>query len=1614
MLTKINGTATAVLFTASLLLIGAPVSWVLYSQFQSNERHLQARAFSVLYEMSTHLENKFGAVSGLFKHLGSSGGEITVSAETTATGTVADRQAVEKKGFINRAKKFYGHEIDRWLDADSANIIKYKSTPTKLLSKFSKKNKESTVVACGASINGASMNRIRKSSSEILNIIDNYLSDQDIHNVKSSLRIWLDKSQFSNEKFWCNLPLTRSKWNEAYNSIERFNESLQTAILEKTNAIHGLQDMHYEKDIIDRRLRRNSLLHGITLTDATNNESAKQSGEQCESNNRELYFTINSGMNEIRISNHCNLRSFLIDSTKIFNNGPSISPFDLMVLTTPQGEIIGSVASDSADSGASTLFRGTQLANIKQLVIEAKRRADKKTGCENCSFENGENGGSSNEALSLEHLQTFEVNIGGLDYQLFASPFKFPKQISQATQGSPSHLLLVGLIPKSEAQSSKYTLSPSYAALTVAIVCILLAVWPIVRMRFMGMNQSLKPYEFRFAIAGIALLLTTLTIVAIDLTSYASVKSQIKLQVKHINQQVKNAVVHELNTKKQLAIRLVDEVFSHSANTQGDSEPTPAANEFSHYLDCANRARTVKLDTISIDCWRTHPFEGEKIIDHLFLLDERGKQIGPFFTWYDFTVTKSFSVPNREYYSRLIESRGWSDDSDIPFFQQHSLSYSDGMESTFTSLDIRNHKDCTPADAEAPRNSLCEKSAIAVIEYNIKSLISPILPYGYRLALIDNNNGNVLYHSEGSRNLLENFLIATDHSTAVKLALSNSQNTSLRINYNGIPHFASFNNLASEGVPWTVVVLYEHSNLQALNFNAVVITFVSMMLMLLIYAFLLLLSKPFTPGFSWIWPSFERAGLYPCMIALAVGSCVQAGLFGYFISDSPVLFGVLILFLLMANWAFAAASIAHAPQFYPRLKYALYFLFALSVSISLLITVFTQTDDRFAAIISIVLYLLPIAYLLVFVIFKTKIPYLSLLRCRLSHRLARLHPVYFTFMIFLAIVIPSSVFFKQAFVVQSTLFTDVAYGEVSNRIKKHMNSLFTRYSALYPQCSNYPEVCLKNNIPRSIGDVKHNWLSNLNSKTNCPNNLYGFSCTHFRECKPIENIAKGLQSKDSKTAECANFLLKFPAGADAHPKNNQRQTAPDNSLFTYISTKVRTPSDFGSKISFAAENLFPAKGAIAYTDAKTLSPPLYLADNGATYLQLRLLSIVKIVIHWWWLLAIMAIALGWITLSLVRGLAYRYLGLHLTRPIPQDLPDTLLEDLKERSKQRRQKLLVVHPGKKQLEHLIEESQSDHSVVWQDLSKDLNELKNTLLEQAKLSDKAPFMWVFCYNLELAIQEDNSEAVLDFLSSVWLQKNNVGLVVWCERSPLYRLLKAQAYCEESQSENGNKHLPRWINLFSQMRKFYAGTRPIDIEFELSDQHTERLIQLSMLESAAWPDLFEVHQDFKAWLESKGEQYHYINHEDLATWYVSNAGAIYRRKWELCTRAEKIALYQLASGGFLNCHNAEVIEHLERGGYVVRDPRLRIQSLSFQKFVLAAETPESFNKWMESVSHSSWDLIRIPLFTLIFITIAAVTYLFNTEMESLLAAMAAIPAVITLLIKGIAFVKGAPVND
>lgn len=184
-----------------------------------------------------------------------------------------------------------------------------------------------------------------------------------------------------------------------------------------------------------------------------------------------------------------------------------------------------------------------------------------------------------------------------------------------------------------------------------------------------------------------------------------------------------------------------------------------------------------------------------------FYLDSSGKQTGKQITYRSFPVNE-VDVHRRDYFKKAYyhpeNLSTWAGGG--KYFSERIQTYDHGMKLTALSFPITE-------DDESDATSECTQPKVLAMIKLMHTFFQPVLPSGFGFAVIKDASGEVLYHSNDQRSLLENFYIETDEDKQIIAAAQMRHENFVSGKYNGRAHRFWVRPL--ENTAWSLVVFYD-------------------------------------------------------------------------------------------------------------------------------------------------------------------------------------------------------------------------------------------------------------------------------------------------------------------------------------------------------------------------------------------------------------------------------------------------------------------------------------------------------------------------------------------------------------------------------------------------------------------------------------------------------------------------------------------------------------------------------------------------------------------------------------------------------------------------------------
>ncbi len=418
---------------------------------------------------------------------------------------------------------------------------------------------------------------------------------------------------------------------------------------------------------------------------------------------------------------------------------------------------------------------------------------------------------------------------------------------------------------------------------TLLLVLVLLVLCaPVVKLRYLGPRERLHLADVRLVILFVYLASGLVTYGYLDLNLHELSKLQGDSDLESIAKEIASQMRDELS-------RAADELEVFKAG----------------FL--ANEDTNRELD---------YPY-----VSRLLIFDETGTEILRHLER-DGTQTKKpkkpykLKITDRRYFRKSLKNELWT------FPRANGKSQRFAFESLRSRASGQNIAViAVPAfDGDPPQKP------VALMAMEPRSLIDPILPAGYGFAVV-NYRGQVLFHSNSSRNLAENLFAETD-SSRLQSKVEMRASGHLGARYNGTPH--RFFVLPLRDLNWTLVTFRDQSTIDALD-TEIAVVWLSYFLLYTSWLALVLLGLWMIGKFDprdrirWLWPVPEQRRSYALAGSVVFALVVASGLWLAH-SDSAPQRLLVLLFLPIAGtvaaWAIVTSRTAEvaspAPKAAPR------------------------------------------------------------------------------------------------------------------------------------------------------------------------------------------------------------------------------------------------------------------------------------------------------------------------------------------------------------------------------------------------------------------------------------------------------------------------------------------------------------------------------------------------------------------------------------------------------------------------------------------------------------------------------------------------------------------------
>ena len=384
--------------------------------------------------------------------------------------------------------------------------------------------------------------------------------------------------------------------------------------------------------------------------------------------------------------------------------------------------------------------------------------------------------------------------IGGKTYKLFSLPVSI---------SADKQLIVTGLLSNKLYQQEKNQLPPQAILLLLTIAFLAIVAYPWIKLYQMGNTDRLTVTD---GIATIVVSLLLMSLVVFTFVKYNLVfrPDSSPNSKDTLSAQITKAFKTEVAKAYQ---KLVG--FNNLVTTDTGKYSKEIIYLGKPDIAYTNGNISDGLDTLN-------PMTFGMSIDQVFWLNSTGDEK---INWINTGHNSPYgNFKKRPYFKNIYQGKTYflQNDTTKKYYLDQVISWTTGAFSSVLSI---------PSQAPGV--------AVACLSFTMRSLQNPVLPSGYQFAIID-ENANVLYHSQTSRNLTENLISEFSPGNKLKSCIEARVKDNFKVNYFSREYLVSVQPMQS--LPYFIVIFED------VNFSAtadVEIYSFTLSMMLLLFAFLI-------------------------------------------------------------------------------------------------------------------------------------------------------------------------------------------------------------------------------------------------------------------------------------------------------------------------------------------------------------------------------------------------------------------------------------------------------------------------------------------------------------------------------------------------------------------------------------------------------------------------------------------------------------------------------------------------------------------------------------------------------------------------------------------------------
>jgi hypothetical protein len=446
-----------------------------------------------------------------------------------------------------------------------------------------------------------------------------------------------------------------------------------------------------------------------------------------------------------------------------------------------------------------------------------------------------------------------DVVIADTDYKLFIQPVqssltKTSSQSDPAAKPDPQKDMnvkwVVGGLVRSDHLLSEST-AISYTILIVFTFLFIMVVlsFPFLKLLFMGAKSVVRVADIYFLAFSVLMGSALLTVFLVFAFSYTDLEGTMDDQLKTLSDRIKTNFEAEIGSAGQALGNLSeDSALADQIKALG-SQDQQAENPVAPDAGGCEKTRKCLVNILH-DQKKNGAVASYRYFNTAFWIDPAGQQRIKWTT--KPTMTPFNDVSDRPYFKNILAGRGWDLGEDGKFFLEPLYSRATSGQQVVLSMPMKNPSDW-----------------VSAMDIRPVSVLQTVLPrdLGYGYCVID-NEGRVLFHSDDSRNQVENFFRESDNDSYLRSVVLGGEKKLMNVHYLGADHRLFVQPLPK--TPWSLVTFRDKQILRigGLEFIAYAIYLFCFYAIILLVLFIFYYLSNREDRSALLWPYKKRAVNY--------------------------------------------------------------------------------------------------------------------------------------------------------------------------------------------------------------------------------------------------------------------------------------------------------------------------------------------------------------------------------------------------------------------------------------------------------------------------------------------------------------------------------------------------------------------------------------------------------------------------------------------------------------------------------------------------------------------------------------------------------------------------------